>query len=138
MAGAGGAGRVSLRPDRLGRAHVMRADTPDRRRDDRRAADLTRMLSACIGERGHGRPDLTARRRRQRRLSSYWTTYRGVEALDNSYALMDLTVFGRQEPWEDPDPSWPQVVGHTRADGRPVAQWPRLAAGHSDDLAGGP
>jgi predicted dithiol-disulfide oxidoreductase (DUF899 family) len=71
-------------------------------------------------------------------FETYWTTYRGVEAMDNSYALMDLTVFGRQEPWEDPDPSWPQVVGHTRADGRPIAQWPRLAAGRSDDLTGGP
>ncbi|MGH3178243.1 MAG: DUF899 family protein, partial [Streptosporangiaceae bacterium] len=32
---------------------------------------------------------------------TYWTTLRGVETLDNSYELMDLTVYGRQEDWED-------------------------------------
>jgi hypothetical protein len=47
---------------------------------------------------------------------------------------MDLTPFGRQEPWEDPDPSWPVFPGHQRADGRPIPQWPRLEAGHSDAL----
>jgi hypothetical protein len=31
----------------------------------------------------------------------YWTTLRGVEAMDNSLALMDLTAYGRQESWED-------------------------------------
>ena len=31
-------------------------------------------------------------------FETYWTTRRGVEALDYSYALMDLTVYGRQEP----------------------------------------
>jgi len=34
-------------------------------------------------------------------FETYWTTLRGAEAMDNSYALMDLTVYGRQEPWED-------------------------------------
>jgi predicted dithiol-disulfide oxidoreductase (DUF899 family) len=67
-------------------------------------------------------------------FETYWTTLRGVEALDNSYALMDLTVFGRQEPWEDPDPSWPVFPGHQRVNGRPIPQWPRLEAGHSDAL----
>ena len=41
-------------------------------------------------------------------FETYWTTRRGVEAMDNSYALMDLTVYGRQEPWEDSPPGWPQ------------------------------
>jgi predicted dithiol-disulfide oxidoreductase (DUF899 family) len=36
--------------------------------------------------------------------ATYWTTLRGVEAMDNSYALMDLTVYGRQESWEDSPP----------------------------------
>ena len=26
-----------------------------------------------------------------------------------SYALMDLTVYGRQEPWEDSPAGWPQT-----------------------------
>src|SRR6266540_6637858 len=30
-------------------------------------------------------------------FETYWTTLRGVEAMDYSYALMDLTVYGRQE-----------------------------------------
>ncbi len=77
-------------------------------------------------------------------LETYWTTRRGVEAMDHSYALMDLTVYGRQEPWEDSPPGWPQQWGAgpgehvTRIDGRPIAQWSRLEAGRSDDLAVGP
>ena len=71
-------------------------------------------------------------------FETYWTTGRGVEAMDYSYALWDLTVFGRQEPWEDSPTGWPQswqVDGsNTRIDGRPIAQWSRLDAGRSDDL----
>jgi hypothetical protein len=58
--------------------------------------------------------------------------------MDYSYALMDLTVYGRQEPWEDSPAGWPQpwhVDGsNTRINGRPIAQWSRLEAGRSDDL----
>jgi predicted dithiol-disulfide oxidoreductase (DUF899 family) len=71
-------------------------------------------------------------------FETYWTTRRGVEAMDYSYALMDLTVYGRQEPWEDSPAGWPQpwhVDGsNTRINGRPIAQWSRLEAGRSDDL----
>jgi predicted dithiol-disulfide oxidoreductase (DUF899 family) len=71
-------------------------------------------------------------------FETYWTTGRGVEAMDSSYSLWDLTVFGRQEPWEHSPTGWPQpwlVDGsNTRLDGRPIAQWSRLAAGRSDDL----
>jgi predicted dithiol-disulfide oxidoreductase (DUF899 family) len=34
-------------------------------------------------------------------FETYWTTRRGVESMDNSYRLLDLTVYGRQERWED-------------------------------------
>jgi predicted dithiol-disulfide oxidoreductase (DUF899 family) len=75
-------------------------------------------------------------------FETYWTTYRGVEVMDYSYALMDLTAYGRQEPWEDSPPGWPQqwqVDGsNTRTNGRPIAQWSRLEAGRSDDLTAGP
>ena len=68
--------------------------------------------------------------------------------MDYSYALMDLTVYGRQEQWEDSPPGWPQRWTYTRTDtghpdwspasqwpgGRPIPQWPRLQAGRSDDL----
>jgi predicted dithiol-disulfide oxidoreductase (DUF899 family) len=71
-------------------------------------------------------------------FETYWTTGRGVEAMDYSYALMDLTVYGRQETWEDSPAGWPQpwpVDGSVpRTNGRPIAQWPRVAAGRSDDL----
>ena len=71
-------------------------------------------------------------------FETYWTTRRGVEAMDYSYALMDLTVYGRQEPWEDSPPGWPrqwQVDGsNMRKNGRPIAQWSRLEGGRSDDL----
>jgi hypothetical protein len=80
-------------------------------------------------------------RRDDRVFETYWTTIRGVEAMDYSYALMDLTVYGRQEPWEDSPHGWPQqwrVDGdNLRLDGRPTAHWSRLAAGRSDDLTGG-
>ncbi len=73
-------------------------------------------------------------------FETYWTTRRGVEAMDYSLALMDLTVYGRQEPWEDSPAGWPQkwiVDGsNTRIDGRPIPQWSRLEAGRSDDLSG--
>ncbi len=81
---------------------------------------------------------------------TYWTSRRGTEALDYSYALMDLTVYGRQEPWEDSPSAWPQQCTYARTSsgsptwhpvwpgGRPIAQWSRLQAGRSDDLAVGP
>ncbi|MDN5914345.1 MAG: DUF899 domain-containing protein [Pseudonocardia sp.] len=82
-------------------------------------------------------------------FETYWTRRRGVEAMDTSYALMDLTAFGRQEPWEDSPagrphrcPTGPPAGGAPEGPpvrwgpgGRPIAQWPRLAAGCSDDLA---
>jgi predicted dithiol-disulfide oxidoreductase (DUF899 family) len=70
----------------------------------------------------------------ERVFETYWTNGRGAEAMDYSYALMDLTVYGRQEPWEDSPAGWPQQGLNYRREGRPIAQWPRLEAGRSDDL----
>ena len=70
-------------------------------------------------------------------FETYWTTRRGVEAMDNSYRLLDLTVYGRQEGWEDSPTGWPRRPKRQhnyRSDGRPIAQWSRLKAGYSDDL----
>ena len=97
---------------------------------------LGRMHIVCYLRQGH------------QVFETYWTTARGVEAMDNSYRLLDLTVYGRQEKWEDSPPGWPQQCSITRTSdgsptwtpvpewpaGRPIAQWPRLKAGHSDDL----
>lgn len=73
-------------------------------------------------------------------FETYWTTRRGVEAMDNSYRLLDLTVYGRQETWEDSPAGWPRPregSGTMRIDGRPIPQWPRVKAGYSDDLGTG-
>jgi predicted dithiol-disulfide oxidoreductase (DUF899 family) len=71
-------------------------------------------------------------------FETYWTTRRGVEVMDYSLALMDITVYGRQEPWEDSPEGWPQGwtvdSSDLRVNGRPAPQWSRLAAGRSDDL----
>jgi predicted dithiol-disulfide oxidoreductase (DUF899 family) len=78
-------------------------------------------------------------RRESSVFETYWTTMRGVEAMDNSYRLLDLTVYGRQEKWEDSPAGWPrQLEGkeRVRTNGRPIAQWSRLKAGRSDDLTG--
>ena len=39
---------------------------------------------------------------------TYSTYARGVEGLTNTYALLDVTPYGRQEDWEDSPPGWPQ------------------------------
>lgn len=81
-------------------------------------------------------------------FETYWTTGRGAEVMDYNYALMDLTAYGRQEPWEYSPPGWPRRGHAMRTDGgapdwpplaawpggRPTSQWPRIHAGRSDDL----
>jgi predicted dithiol-disulfide oxidoreductase (DUF899 family) len=70
-------------------------------------------------------------------FETYWTTQRGVEAMDNSYRLLDLTAYGRQERWEDSPAGWPKIpegMHSYRIEGRPIVQWPRVEAGRSDDL----
>ena len=62
--------------------------------------DVGRMFIVCY------------RREDDRVFETSWTTFRGVGAMDNNYALMDLTVYGR----------------------RPIAQSSRLDAGRPDDL----
>jgi predicted dithiol-disulfide oxidoreductase (DUF899 family) len=82
-------------------------------------------------------------------FETYWTTARGCELMGSSYAMLDMTVYGRQEVWEDSPEGWPRRFFNTtsaqmrtdkdgravnRPDGRPISQWSRLAAGRSDDL----
>jgi predicted dithiol-disulfide oxidoreductase (DUF899 family) len=73
-------------------------------------------------------------------FETFWTTARGAEYLDNSFRLLDLTVYGRQEKWEDSPTGWPQRFEgkqNFRTDGRPTSQWSRLKAGYLDDLGTG-
>jgi predicted dithiol-disulfide oxidoreductase (DUF899 family) len=66
-----------------------------------------------------------------RTFETYWTTGRGVEPMMPSYGLLDVTVHGRQETWEDSPAGWPQGFGtggeQFRQNGRPTAQWSRLS-----------
>jgi len=74
-------------------------------------------------------------------FETYWTNGRGVEAMDNSNSLLDRTVYGRQEIWEDSPAGWPRRPEIT---GEPHSYAPRDAqsssgpayihAGRSDDL----
>jgi hypothetical protein len=80
-------------------------------------------------------------------FETYWTTARGCEHMTGSYGMLDMTVYGRQELWEDSPEGWPQRFGTqgeqfradetgspvSRPQGRPIPQ-SRLAAGRSDDL----
>jgi predicted dithiol-disulfide oxidoreductase (DUF899 family) len=73
-------------------------------------------------------------------FETYRTTGRGCETMGNSYQMLDMMVYGRQEPWEASPEGWPQPFKsgpgglQFRHDGRPISQWSRLAAGRSDDL----
>ncbi|WP_202980295.1 DUF899 domain-containing protein [Marinobacter fonticola] len=40
---------------------------------------------------------------------TYFTTARGGELFDTHFRLLDLTPYGRQEPWEDSPEGWPQT-----------------------------
>ena len=76
-------------------------------------------------------------------FETYWTSGRGFEVMAPSYGLLDMSVYGRQEAWEDSPAGWPQhwQTGTReifRTNGRPTAQWSRLEAGRPDDLAVGP
>ncbi len=77
-------------------------------------------------------------RQGDRVFETYWSSDRASEALAPSYALLDMTVYGRQEWWEDSPSGWPRSFGKDgdqfRTNGRPTAQWSRLAAGRSGDL----
>ena len=67
-------------------------------------------------------------RQGDRVFETYWTNGRGVEAMDNSYGLLDMTVYGRQETWEDSPAGWPPSSRRRVpcTNGRPIPQWSRL------------
>jgi predicted dithiol-disulfide oxidoreductase (DUF899 family) len=72
-------------------------------------------------------------------FETYSTTGRAAEVMAPSYGILDMTVYGRQEVWEDSPAGWPQSFTMSgeqfRTDGRPSAQWSRLAEGRSDSLS---
>ncbi|MGO1173240.1 MAG: DUF899 family protein [Actinomycetaceae bacterium] len=58
---------------------------------------------------------------------AFETRDRGTEVMDMALGLLDKTLLGRQEQWEDSPDDWPQTATGAwwRRDGRPVAQWLR-------------
>ena len=96
--------------------------------------------NALIAGRWFGMQVCYLRDDEDRVYETYWSSGRAVEAWSPSYGLLDITLYGRQEDWEDSPAGWPQHWanngGQLRHDGRPTAQWSRLAAGRSDDLGG--
>jgi predicted dithiol-disulfide oxidoreductase (DUF899 family) len=73
-----------------------------------------------------------------RAFLTYETTGRGTEALNGSFALLDMTPYGRGEAWQDNPEGWPHgndacwywrtdVDGHASwgPTSRPVPQWTR-------------
>src|ERR1700682_5547209 len=98
---------------------------------------LGSLETLLVGRRVGRMPLVCYLRQGAKVFETYWTTSRGAEYMDNSYRLLDLTVYGRQERWEDSPVGWPQQPkgqDTMRAEGRPLSQWPRLKAGYSDDL----
>ncbi len=95
---------------------------------------------ALLGDRQRSPAPLVCYLRHEDRVfETYWTSGRGLEAMAPTYGLLDLTVYGRREAWEDTPAGWPQPYWEANADpfrtnGRPIAQWSRLDAGRSDDL----
>ncbi|BBA97063.1 hypothetical protein RVR_2634 [Actinacidiphila reveromycinica] len=76
-----------------------------------------------------------------RTFLTYSTTGRGTEAASGSFALLDMTPYGRAEAWQDVPEGWPEGNGpcwYWRSDvdgtatwgptGRPVPQWTRPGA----------
>lgn len=86
-------------------------------------------------------------------FETYWTTGRGCEAMTGAYGMLDMTVYGRMESWEESPEGWPKPFGPGGAayrctedgeapeepkGGRPIPQWARLMEGRSDHLGMGP
>lgn len=71
-------------------------------------------------------------------FETYWSSGRAGEVFAPTYGLLDMTVYGRQEWWEDSPDGWPKPFASRgeqfRLNGRPTSQWSRLAAGRSDSL----
>ena len=64
--------------------------------------------AGLLADRGFGWLGCYVRDDDDRVYETYWTTDRGNEAGFWSYGLLDRTVFGRQEPWEDSPQGWPE------------------------------
>jgi predicted dithiol-disulfide oxidoreductase (DUF899 family) len=104
-----------------------------------------RDLPAPVGgEMGHFTAFL---RDGDRAFLTYDTTGRGTEAASGSFALLDMTPYGRGEAWQDTPDGWPEgqhACWYWRTDvdgagtwgptGRPAPQWTRPGATPEETL----
>jgi predicted dithiol-disulfide oxidoreductase (DUF899 family) len=51
--------------------------------------------------------------REERIYQTYFTSGRGVEQPSNTFGLLDITPWGRQETWEQSPEGWPQEPAHS-------------------------
>ena len=78
---------------------------------------------------------------------TYSTTGRGIEPTEGSFALLDMTPYGRREAWQDTPEGWPEgnhACWYWRLDvsgeptwgptGRPAPQWTRPGATPEETL----
>jgi len=78
---------------------------------------------------------------------TYSTTGRGIEPAEGSFALLDMTPYGRREAWQDTPEGWPagnHACWYWRLDvngeptwgptGRPAPQWTRPGATPEETL----
>jgi predicted dithiol-disulfide oxidoreductase (DUF899 family) len=47
-------------------------------------------------------------------FQTWFTTGRGIELPTNTFGLLDITPWGRQEVWEDSPEGWPQQLTWSR------------------------
>jgi predicted dithiol-disulfide oxidoreductase (DUF899 family) len=59
---------------------------------------------------------------------TYSTTSRGIDRLTFTTSVLDLTVFGRREEWEDSPAGWPQ---------QPTATFPNTMPSESESVSFG-
>ncbi|MBO0854971.1 MAG: DUF899 domain-containing protein [Nocardia sp.] len=86
----------------------------------------------------------------ERTFLTYSTTARGIELVNGSLGLLDITAYGRGEAWEDKPEGWPEgnrpcwswrtdANGNATwgQDSRPVPQWTRPGATREHTLGRG-
>jgi Bacterial protein of unknown function (DUF899) len=105
---------------------LRRRSPPPRGRDDRYTQtwySVRGVEPPVGGDMGHF---LCCVRDGDRVFRTYSTTGRGVEPVNGSFGLLDMTPYGRRDSWEDsPDADGVATWGPTS---RPVPRWARPGA----------
>ena len=105
---------------RVHRGHVRGEQAVRRLRAERPALVLGARADALLAGRDFGMI-VCYLRVGDRAYETYWNTGRGTEAMAWSYHLMDLSVFGRQETWEDSPEGWTRGSASGASSSEPMA-----------------